>query len=112
MITKPCDKCGKSFTSVHRTTCFICQPMKGPNREQLLAMAGLEDDGGSSCSVGGMATDLGVYPSTEDIERLTATNARLRELLRECIEWVPVVDLDCKRFDLYDRIKAELAEWE
>jgi len=66
MITKSCDQCGKAFTSVHRTTCFICKPLEGPNQQwreevlQRMKEAGIEDDGGCS-AVGGMAADLGMY---------------------------------------------------
>lgn len=67
MASKICGVCGKLFTNnnPNRTDCFVCKPIRGPSRAQLLAMAGLEDDGG--CSVGGMAADLGISHVTINI---------------------------------------------
>lgn len=46
----------------------------------MLAMAGLEDDCGS-CSVGGMAVDLGLYPTVEQADDMAAVIAELQQKL-------------------------------
>ena len=51
-----------------------------------------------------LRTNQQIDAITQKLDTLTADNQRLRELLVECIEWVPSLDLECNRYDLYDRI--------